>query len=44
MTFGGILFMSLSLVFVWGLTYWCFKRVLSAPADPAEKFEEFHNA
>ena len=44
MTIGGIVFMCLSLAFVWGLTYWCFKRVLSAPSEPAKTFEDFHNA
>ena len=32
---GGTAFMVLSLVFVWGLTLYCFKRVLSAP-EPIE--------
>ncbi|MBM4015514.1 MAG: hypothetical protein FJ293_11205 [Planctomycetes bacterium] len=32
----GIAFMTLSLLFVWGLALWCFKRVLSTPnvTDP----------
>jgi hypothetical protein len=33
MTTFGFLFMVLSLVFVWGLTFWCFKKVLTAPPD-----------
>lgn len=33
MTFLGILFMIVSLAFVWGLAIWCFKQVLTAPAD-----------
>lgn len=44
MTLGGVVFMSLSLLFVWGLTFWCFKRVLTAPEEPAKEFEEFHSA
>lgn len=44
MTFGGIVFMSLSLVFVWGLGFWCFKRVLAGPAEIPEKVEDFHSA
>lgn len=36
MTAGGWLFMLVSLVFVWGLTGWCFYRVLTAP-EPIEK-------
>lgn len=31
MTTLGMLFMIGSLVFVWGLTFWCFRRVLTAP-------------
>jgi hypothetical protein len=31
MTTGGILFMTLSLTFVWGLALWCYRRVLRAP-------------
>jgi hypothetical protein len=33
---GGWAFMLLSLAFVWGLTFWCFKRVLATPehVDP----------
>lgn len=34
MTFGGWLFLSLSLSFVWGLTGWCFYRVAVAPETP----------
>ncbi len=32
MTIGGMIFMIVSLAFVWGLTFWCFKKVLSAPS------------
>jgi hypothetical protein len=28
MTIGGWIFMSVSLVFVWGLAVWCYRRVL----------------
>lgn len=37
MTAGGWLTMILSLVFVWGLTLWCYYRVLTAP--PEEEIE-----
>ena len=33
MTLGGWITMVVSLVFVWGLTFWCFKRVLASPQD-----------
>lgn len=33
MTIGGWTIMILSLVFVWGLTGWCFYRVLSEPPE-----------
>lgn len=33
MTTAGLIFMTLSLVFVWGLTAWCFAKVLRAPKD-----------
>lgn len=37
MTIGGWIIMLLSLAFVWGLTGWCFYRVLtSAPEDVTE--------
>jgi len=32
MTTAGMIFMIVSLAFVWGLTFWCFKKVLTAPA------------
>jgi hypothetical protein len=44
MTVLGWIFMLSSLSFVWGLALWCFKRVLSAPQEPAKEFEEFHSA
>jgi hypothetical protein len=44
MTLGGWLFMVVSVAFVWGLTFWCFRRVLSAPAEPAKQVKEFHSA
>ncbi len=40
----GWIFMTLSLAFVWGLTLWCYKRILSAPEPPAEQSEDFHSA
>lgn len=33
MTTAGIVFMILSLLFVWGLALWCYRKVLSAPKD-----------
>jgi len=33
MTTLGVIFMVGSLTFVWGLVFWCFKKVLTAPAD-----------
>ena len=37
-------FMLSSLLFVWGLTLWCFKKVLSAPEEVPEQVEDFHSA
>jgi len=34
MTLGGWAFMIVSLVFVWGLTGWCFYKVLTVPEEP----------
>ncbi len=44
MTPMGWIFMLASLAFVWGLTLWCFARVLAAPEPPPEQVEEFHSA
>jgi hypothetical protein len=33
MTLGGWIFLTLSTVFVYGLTGWCFYKVLKAPGD-----------
>jgi hypothetical protein len=44
MTTGGIVFMCVSLAFVWGLALWCFKRVLAAPKEPPKQIEDFHSA
>jgi hypothetical protein len=33
MTIGGWIIMLVSLAFVWGLTGWCFYRVLTAPPE-----------
>ena len=40
----GWIFMIASLSFVWGLTIWCFYRVLNAPEAPPEPAREFHSA
>lgn len=44
MTIMGWLFMAGSLAFVWGLTLWCFRKVLTAPEPPPEQVERFHSA
>jgi hypothetical protein len=33
MTLGGWIFLILSTIFVYGLTGWCFYKVLTAPSD-----------
>jgi hypothetical protein len=33
MTAGGWVTMILSLAFVWGGTFWCFRKVLASPQD-----------
>jgi hypothetical protein len=30
---GGWITMIISLTFVWGLTFWCFRRVLTSPQE-----------
>jgi hypothetical protein len=44
----GWLTLILSLSFVWGLTIWCYYKVLSAPPEVeeeiAEDLEKFHSA
>jgi hypothetical protein len=37
MTAGGIIFLSCSLLFVWGLAGYCYYRVLSTPANDDDK-------
>jgi hypothetical protein len=44
MTFLGWLFLAVSLAFVWGLTLWCYYKVLTAPTEPSKGVEEFHSA
>lgn len=44
MTTAGFVSMILSLVFVVGLTSWCYYRVLTAPAEPPKPVEDFHSA
>lgn len=39
----GWIFMVGSAIFVWGLTLWCFKKVLSGP-EPPDEVKEFHSA
>jgi hypothetical protein len=46
MNAGGWIFFVVSTAFVWGLTIWCFYRVLSSPEvaeEMAEELEHFHN-
>jgi len=33
MTIGGWIWMVVSLVFVWSLTIWCYRRVLTSPQE-----------
>jgi len=41
----GWIFMLTSLAFVWGLTAWCFYRVLTLPPEGVpEPVKEFHSA
>ncbi|HEX6881953.1 MAG TPA: hypothetical protein VF530_01155 [Planctomycetota bacterium] len=44
MTAAGWIFMLCSLAFVWGLTLWCYRKILTAPEPPAEEVEHFHSA
>jgi hypothetical protein len=47
MTILGWVFMLASNAFVWGLTGWCFNRVLNLPPEerePPEPVREFHSA
>lgn len=44
MTTIGFVMMLLSLVFVVGLAFWCYYRVLTAPTPPPEETEHFHSA
>ena len=40
MTTLGWIFLTLSMVFVWGLTAWCFYKVLTAPREPSASSEK----
>jgi hypothetical protein len=44
MTLLGWLFMIGSALFVWGLTLWCYVKVLTAPREPAEPVKDFRSA
>ncbi len=44
MTTQAIVFMTISVGFVVILTFWCFRRVLQAPKEPAEQVKDFHSA
>jgi len=40
----GWVFLISSLTFVWGLTLWCFSKVLSSKEKPPESVKDFHSA
>ena len=44
MTLAGWIFLITSLTFVWGLTLWCFYKVLSFREEPPEPVRRFHSA
>ena len=44
MTALGWLFLVSSLLFVWGLTLWCFYKVLSFREEPPDSVRQFHSA
>ena len=44
MTTAGWIFLTASLAFVWGLTIWCYVKLLSSPEPPPEEIEHFHSA
>ena len=44
MTTAGWIFLVASLGFVWGLTIWCYVKLLSSPEPPPEEIEHFHSA
>lgn len=44
MTALGWVFLLLSLAFVWGLTLWCFVKVLSFKEEPPDPVKQFHSA
>jgi hypothetical protein len=44
MNAGGWIFLIASLGFVWGLTIWCYYRLLSFPEPPPEPVQDFRSA
>jgi hypothetical protein len=40
----GWVFLLTSLTFVWGLTLWCFYKVLSFKEEPPDSVKHFHSA
>lgn len=44
MTAGGWVFLISSLAFVWGLTGWCFYKVVSVRNPPPDPVRQFHSA
>jgi hypothetical protein len=38
------LFLGVSLALVWGLTLWCYVRVLRAGKEPPDPVKDFHSA
>lgn len=44
MTALGWVFLAISLAFVWGLSLWCYYRVLSLREEPPRPVKDFHSA
>jgi hypothetical protein len=44
MTTLGWVLLTVSLTFVWGLTLWCFYKVLSFKEEPPDSVKRFHSA
>ena len=44
MTPAGWVFLIASLAFVWGLTLWCFYKVLMTGEQPPDPVRKFHSA
>jgi hypothetical protein len=44
MTALGWVFLAMSLAFVWGLSLWCYYKVLSFREEPPRPVKDFHSA